>query len=159
ARQWLKATTAFAVGNRVMPAPPWDARGFDDPPAAAWETIGREVAARDRTAPLSAYVHIPFCDRKCAFCDCYALYMDPDNRRREGQYIDALLREADAWSALGPFLSDSPVTTVHFGGGTPNYTSPERFAHVLAALRQFLHVTDATEWALESTSTELTPDH
>src|SRR4051812_17895423 len=90
------------------------------PRHGAWDRIGQALTERGSEAPLSAYVHIPFCDRKCAFYDCYALFLDPSRRSRKGVYIDTLLREVEAWATL-PNLGKRPVTTIHFGGGTPNY--------------------------------------
>jgi coproporphyrinogen III oxidase-like Fe-S oxidoreductase/sulfatase maturation enzyme AslB (radical SAM superfamily) len=157
-RQWQSASKAFTIAGRTMPPPPWSGRGFEDNAERAWNAICSGIAARGEEHAVSAYVHMPFCDRKCAFCDCYALYMDPAQRQGEAQYVDALIRELAAWSRM-PTLRNRPVTTIHFGGGTPNYTSPAQFSRLLAALKDTLHITPSTELALESTTTQICPEH
>jgi oxygen-independent coproporphyrinogen-3 oxidase len=64
----------------------------------------------------------------------------------------------EVWSHL-PLLCHRPVTTVHFGGGTPNYLSPDVFKRIINQCQQCFHITPETEWALESTSSLLSDEH
>jgi oxygen-independent coproporphyrinogen-3 oxidase len=91
-------------------------------------------------APLSIYVHLPFCERLCYFCGC-TVVITGRNHQVEGGYLDLLEREID-WVAAraGP----RPVVQLHWGGGTPTYFSPERLERLGALLRErFLFAPDA----------------
>jgi anaerobilin synthase len=153
-RQWQKLPTRGSGVSRRLPQPPWALRAYDDVGAAVWERLRESSAATDPGAPLAAYVHLPFCDRKCAFCDCYAIYLPPGEQQQEQSLTDALLREIDAWASL-PDLAQRPLSTVHFGGGTANYLDAHQFGRIVEALRRRFHAVPETEWAIESTSSQL----
>ena len=80
--------------------------------------------------PLSLYVHIPWCVRKCPYCDfnSHEARGDPP----EGAYVDALL--ADLEFAL-PAIWGRKVTTVFIGGGTPSLFSAAAIDRLLAGIR------------------------
>jgi oxygen-independent coproporphyrinogen-3 oxidase len=80
--------------------------------------------------PLSLYVHLPWCVRKCPYCDfnSHALNDAVDRRR----YREALVRDLEGDLDL---LDERPIETVFFGGGTPSLFSPEEIAMLLEALR------------------------
>ncbi len=70
--------------------------------------------------------------------------------------LNALLNEIEAWKTCGS-LSKRPVTTVHFGGGTPLFLGFDRFKRLTTALRDSFNTSQETEWALETTSASLNP--
>ena len=74
--------------------------------------------------PLSLYVHLPWCIRKCPYCDfnSHALRGEVDADAQERRYVDALL--ADLEASL-PLIWGRPVVSVFFGGGTPSLFAPE----------------------------------
>ena len=78
--------------------------------------------------PLSVYIHIPFCFRKCNYCDFYSLGC---SRSVPQTYVDALLRCIAGWK--GQALWQRPAT-VYFGGGTPSLLSPAQLESLLSAL-------------------------
>ena len=80
--------------------------------------------------PLGIYVHIPFCIRKCLYCDF--LSAPSDDATRES-YVNALLAEIDAQA---PLYEGFQVHTVFFGGGTPSLLMPEQTAAILERLYQ-----------------------
>ena len=95
----------------------------------------------------AAYIHIPFCVRKCAYCDfaSYAGCLD-----RLPAYVDALLREIDlAASGLNPALR-APLGSVFLGGGTPSLLAPADLARLLDALERAFHFTSAVEITVEA---------
>jgi oxygen-independent coproporphyrinogen-3 oxidase len=97
------------------------------------------------TPPLALYVHLPWCVRKCPYCDfnSHALKSTaPD----EG-YIDALIRDFDLES---PWVRGRTIETVFFGGGTPSLFPPEAFARLLAALRERVDFLPDAEVTLEA---------
>ncbi len=156
AEEWILETagTPYPLGPRSLPPPVWAERGYDDSGAEAWRRLREILSTSQESGPISVYVHVPFCDRRCAFCDCHSLPLGPRSQDRQEEFGAALLAEMAAWAGLGA-LSRRPVTTIHFGGGTPSFLSDAIFARILEACRACLGVTPRTEWALESTSSPL----
>lgn len=152
-QQWEAVRDHPALIERTMPRPLWAQRGFTESGGEAWQRLTNRLDGLAHT-PLSCYLHVPFCDRRCAFCDCYA---QPLGRARQGEaaYVQRLVTDITAWSRL-PGIPARPVTTVHFGGGTPTALRPEYLAEIVGACCHHLNITPATEWALESTSSLLT---
>ena len=72
------------------------------------------------------------------------------------EYLEALLNEIEAWKGCGT-LAQRPVTTVHFGGGTPLFLGYRRIKRLITALQDSFNTSQETEWALETTSTSLNP--
>lgn len=95
------------------------------------------------------YVHIPFCVRKCAYCDFYSV---SDRRHLIPAYVDAVLDEAQAYTGLG-------FRTLYLGGGTPSImdgTLLETLIRGLGRLLDFSALQEATmELNPESTSADL----
>ena len=160
AEEWIleAAGTPYPLGPRTLPPPVWAERGYEDDGAEAWRRLSGMLSSSQQRGPLSVYVHVPFCDRRCAFCDCYSVPLGPRGQARQDKFAAALVAELAAWSGLGT-LALRPVTTIHFGGGTPSHLSRPVFARIVEACRARLHVTPETEWALESTSSPLADDY
>lgn len=168
---WRAARSLFDLARCSLPRPAWAGRDYEHDGEAAWRELVR-CAPRGPAEAISIYVHVPFCDRRCGFCDCYSLPLrtgaavtpGPSGSARTGAgsreqaYVESLLREMDAWCRLD-CVGDRPVTTVHFGGGTPNALRPASLARVVEECRSRFGATPATEWALESTSRLLGDDH
>ena len=91
------------------------------------------------------YVHLPFCDRICPYCDFAVVKHD---RSRATRYVDALLREI----AQSP-QSRHPVRTIFLGGGTPSALEAEQIARVLDALFRRFDVPRGVECTLEANPT------
>ena len=156
-RQWEAIRTTYRIEDRRMPSPIWAERGFEHYGTETWRQVVRHISQHANPDPISIYIHIPFCDRRCKFCDCYSLPLGNRSRQaKEEEYTHALLAEMNAWSHL---LRHRPVTTIHFGGGTPNCLSPDVFERIIHRCRLCFHITPATEWALESTSSLLSDEH
>ena len=95
--------------------------------------------------PLSLYIHIPWCVRKCPYCDFNSHEMRTALPERE--YVDALI--ADLEQVL-PRIWGRPVYTVFFGGGTPSLLSPQAVDAVLQAVRARVRLDAAAEITLEA---------
>ena len=95
--------------------------------------------------PLALYVHMPWCVRKCPYCDFNSHQLKSASPPSE--YIDALIRDFD--SEL-PGLEGRRIDTVFFGGGTPSLFRPDEFARLLAALRQRIAFATDAEITLEA---------
>ncbi len=95
--------------------------------------------------PLSIYVHIPWCVRKCPYCDFNSHEARQDIP--ESAYIDALI--SDLESAL-PSLWGRTVHTVFIGGGTPSLLAPKSIERLLSALRARVMLLPDAEITLEA---------
>ena len=102
-------------------------------------------------APRSAYLHIPFCHRRCFYCDFPVVPLGDRAGAVPGApganaiaaYLEQLAAEINA-SPGGP-----PLSTVYFGGGTPSLLEPAQVRGLLAALRQRFGIAPAAEITLE----------
>jgi len=95
--------------------------------------------------PLSLYVHLPWCVRKCPYCDFNSYTLR--ETLPEGQYIAALERDLEAQAAE---VHGRPVVSIFFGGGTPSLFAPEAIGRVLEAARRHLSVAADAEVTLEA---------
>jgi oxygen-independent coproporphyrinogen-3 oxidase len=97
------------------------------------------------TPPLSLYVHLPWCVRKCPYCDfnSYAVR----ESLPEAAYLAALERDIEA-QAID--VRGRPVISIFFGGGTPSLFSPDAIGRVLASARTHLKVLPEAEVTLEA---------
>jgi oxygen-independent coproporphyrinogen-3 oxidase len=96
--------------------------------------------------PLSLYVHLPWCLKKCPYCDFNSHEM-PVERLPQQRYIDALL--ADLEAAL-PLVWGRTVHTIFLGGGTPSLFSPDAIEQLLSAIRARVRLEAACEISLEA---------
>lgn len=95
--------------------------------------------------PLSLYIHIPWCVRKCPYCDFNSHELRSELPERD--YIAALIADLDM--AL-PSIWGRTVYTVFFGGGTPSVFRPESIAQIIAAVRARLRLLPDAEITLEA---------
>lgn len=89
-------------------------------------------------APLSLYIHVPFCRRKCAYCD-FASYPNREGEWR--QYFDTLMAEIRLWSEITDFglLSDRfDIETLYIGGGTPTLVPDQYITRLMDLVRPWL---------------------
>ncbi len=98
--------------------------------------------------PTSAYIHIPFCRRRCFYCD-FPISVIGNKQRGETSntiqtYVDWLCREIQATAPLGPALE-----TVFFGGGTPSLLSVPQLATILNAVNQQFGLKSDVEISME----------
>lgn len=92
---------------------------------------------------LGIYIHIPFCDGKCNYCDFYSFKStEPEIDR----YCDILVAQIKAWALK---LKDRLVDTVYFGGGTPSLMGTERLVVLLNAINNAFQIASDCEITLE----------
>ena len=112
--------------------------------------IGPDVYRRwledlSHQAPLSLYLHIPFCDTLCWFCGCHMSVVN--NYAPVEEYCSLLLREmALVAQTLG---RRRKVSHIHWGGGSPTMLRPHDIARLNAATREHFDVTEDAEFAVE----------
>ncbi len=97
--------------------------------------------------PLSVYIHIPWCLKKCPYCDFNSHELRKENTFSEDAYVNALIRDLE--SAL-PHIWGRQVTSVFFGGGTPSLFNAESIDRILAAVRTLLPLEPTAEITLEA---------
>ncbi|MEO8779919.1 MAG: radical SAM family heme chaperone HemW [Rhodanobacter sp.] len=100
--------------------------------------------------PLSLYIHMPWCVKKCPYCDfnSHGLRSTPPPY---AEYIDHLLADLDADRAdFAAALEDRPVLSIFFGGGTPSLFAPELIARLLDGVRQRMALSNDAEITLET---------
>ena len=85
---------------------------------------------------LGVYVHVPFCERVCPYCDFAVVAARPLTRQSESRYVDALLAEL---ALRRERFADRRVASIYLGGGTPSLLEPDSVARILASLRDALH--------------------
>ncbi|HEU4529797.1 MAG TPA: radical SAM family heme chaperone HemW, partial [Steroidobacteraceae bacterium] len=95
--------------------------------------------------PLALYVHLPWCVRKCPYCDF-------NSHAREGvlpeqRYVNALLRDLERQSAA---TGGREVISVFFGGGTPSLFTPQAIAQILQGAGRLLRMATHAEVTLEA---------
>ena len=101
--------------------------------------------------PLGVYVHLPWCLKKCPYCDFNSHAVPagdaPATHLPEARYLDAL--RADLESAL-PLVWGSKVSSIFIGGGTPSLFSPDGVARLISDLRALLPLEPGLEITLEA---------
>jgi len=101
----------------------------------------------------SAYIHIPFCQHKCDFCD-FAAFAGLDDLSEE--YSRVVVQEIN--QRLNKDPNAEKLATVFFGGGTPGYVPPQQLANIIEALRQNCGIEANAEITLETTPHTITPE-
>ena len=96
--------------------------------------------------PLSVYVHVPWCVRKCPYCDFNSHALDPD-AIPEADYLARLIEDLEQDA---PLAQGRPVHSVFFGGGTPSLLSADTIGAILEALHNRLSLADDCEITLEA---------
>ena len=96
--------------------------------------------------PLSLYIHFPWCERKCPYCD-FNSHQVKDGGFNEGRYIEALV--ADLQTEL-PNVWGRRVHTIFIGGGTPSLLSPKGLDDLLSHVRALIPIEPHAEITLEA---------
>lgn len=100
------------------------------------------------------YIHIPFCIRKCHYCDFFSKAIDDPEVRKS--YTVALLQEIAYYGKCygKDFIADS----IFFGGGTPSLMEPELINKIISALKKNFTITEDVEVTMECNPATLTPE-
>ncbi|NWF35487.1 oxygen-independent coproporphyrinogen III oxidase [Mariprofundus sp. KV] len=87
----------------------------------------------DSDAPLSLYIHIPFCNTVCYYCGCSKIVTKQYDRA--APYLELLLKEIDR---VADVMGNTrrPVTQLHFGGGTPTFMNNDQMRAIMTRLRE-----------------------
>lgn len=146
----------YDVNRWRLPLPLWAQRAYEHTGQVAWEILQNDLAEADPAKPICIYLHVPFCTRKCGFCDSYSFKLASHQTEQRQSYVDRLCYELELWSKAGN-LRQRPVSTVHLGGGTPTFIGEAALSQIVACCRENFNTSTKTEWALETTVECLTP--
>ncbi|MBE6620135.1 MAG: radical SAM family heme chaperone HemW [Ruminococcaceae bacterium] len=97
-----------------------------------------------KSKPLGLYLHVPFCRRKCLYCD-FCSFADRDAATMDA-YVACLCKEL---TGRAPQAAEHIVDTVYFGGGTPTLLSPTHFTRLLDTVRAHYRLSDDVEITVE----------
>ena len=103
--------------------------------------------------PLGLYVHIPFCIKKCNYCDFLSAPEDDATKKR---YVDALCKEIAGYKEV---TKEYELATIYFGGGTPSVLEVSHIEQLLLTIQKSFNVDmAAVEVTLEANPGTVTPD-
>ena len=95
--------------------------------------------------PLSLYLHIPFCERKCIYCDFYSI----EDLSQQREFVALLRKEIDLKLEAFPKHKGRSISTLFFGGGTPSLLSPDELASIISKLKEYFVFSPDIEFTLE----------
>lgn len=110
-----------------------------------YDKVLAESREKERPAPLSLYLHLPFCEHLCYFCACTVVISG--NHSVEESYLATIEKEISWVSSRAG--SDREVIQLHWGGGTPTYFSPERAGRLAGRLRDSFRFAPDAEVSVE----------
>ncbi len=96
------------------------------------------------------YLHIPFCKRRCVYCDFFS---STDNEWRD-RYVDALCQELGMRRA---YIGIGEVETIYVGGGTPSQLKVQELERIFSYIYKVYNISEDTEVTLEANPDDLTP--
>jgi oxygen-independent coproporphyrinogen-3 oxidase len=94
------------------------------------------------------YIHIPFCEKKCSYCDFYSV---PGRLEEVEHYVNAVLKEARSYKGLS-------FQTLYLGGGTPSLLGAEYIKKLIGGLRESLDLGGMVEATIEVNPESTTPE-
>ena len=95
------------------------------------------------TKPIGLYVHIPFCVRKCNYCDFCSFPIESISFR--DKYISALCREIEGYRGRNISLN-----SIFFGGGTPSLLTADEMSRIVSVIQKSFLILEDTEFTLEA---------
>jgi oxygen-independent coproporphyrinogen III oxidase len=126
------------------------------PPVPHWANAdaGLLISALEQSrAPLSVYVHIPFCERLCLYCGCNVV-IRKDHSAADA-YVDRLIKEIDFVEAA----HGRSTNQMHWGGGTPTYLNSSQIMRLFEALSTRFTLAGDGEFSVEIDPRVTTRDH
>ena len=102
---------------------------------------------------LGIYIHIPFCARKCSYCDFYSVAL---NDNSEYEFIESVLNEIKGYK--DKLRKGYIVDSIFFGGGTPTIIKPENLKKIIDALGTIVEIDKCCETTMEANPNTLTEE-
>ncbi|MDH7605445.1 MAG: radical SAM family heme chaperone HemW [Melioribacter sp.] len=92
----------------------------------------------------SIYIHIPYCEHKCIYCDFYSIITN----KNTGEYLKALKKEINFFA--DKYSNDRKILSIYFGGGTPSLMAPPFFYELINFISQKFHLCSDAEITIEA---------
>lgn len=93
---------------------------------------------------MELYLHIPFCVKKCAYCDFLSF---PSGQELQRQYLKRLMEDIDC---MGKEYGDIPVDTIFIGGGTPSVPESRLIVDLMEHVKRAFQISDGAEISMEA---------
>ncbi|MBX3008765.1 MAG: radical SAM family heme chaperone HemW [Melioribacteraceae bacterium] len=90
------------------------------------------------------YIHIPFCDHKCIYCDFYSII----SYENTSSYLSSLKKEIEFYSKH--YSDNRKIISIFFGGGTPSFMEPDYIREIIETVKSNFNVTDNAEITMET---------
>ena len=110
----------------------------------------RVIASHLSMKPLSLYIHVPFCTRRCSYCSFYHVEAQ---REREVRFVDALVSEI---GAAMPASDEVVLHTIFVGGGTPTVLGNDSWERIMEALAPWMPAGGPAEFTVEMNPEDVT---
>ena len=104
---------------------------------------------------MHLYIHVPFCARRCSYCD-FAISVRktvPSSR-----YADVVMTEWRHWLGAPWWQDQGPVDTIYFGGGTPSLLDPAAIGSILEAVGADRSISRTAEITIEANPEDVSPE-
>ena len=98
------------------------------------------------------YIHIPFCKRRCIYCD----FFSTTQSEKKSAYVQALCQELDMRK---DYLEGEDIETIYLGGGTPSQLTQKELEEIFSSLYNIYKVKEDAEITLEANPDDLTPEY
>ena len=121
---------------------------------AAVSAMLEGLSRQSRAGKKLVYIHVPFCEIRCLYC---SFFQKAYSSELGAAYTDMLIRELSLWKGREAQDAD-PVNAVYLGGGTPTALAPKDLSRLLAALHEFLPLSNDCEITLEGRTSDLVPE-
>lgn len=128
---------------------------MSSPNAAAARIAADERSAGPDDRPRSLYVHVPFCVRRCSYCD---FAVQATREAPTGAWLDAVTAEMRLLSAERGWSAPLRLDTVYLGGGTPSLLHAGAMAELRRRLEPYAVWGDDAEWTCEANPESFAPD-
>lgn len=122
---------------------------------AAWAIRFRARAEATQNEPIGIYVHLPFCESLCTYCACNKKITT--NHSVESRYLDAVLLEWQGYLKLFP--SRPMLGSLHLGGGTPTFFSPDNLRILLEGIFKGCTIAGKKAFGFEGHPNNTTSEH
>lgn len=98
------------------------------------------------------YIHIPFCAKRCLYCD----FFSSTDMQFKTPYIQAIIREMELRK---DYIDNEPIETIYFGGGTPSQLGKKDFEKIFDAINRIFDTSQCQEITLEANPDDMTPEY
>ena len=98
------------------------------------------------------YIHIPFCAKRCLYCD----FFSNTEMKYKASYIQAIIEEMKQRQG---YIGDEPIETIYFGGGTPSQLTATDFQQIFEAIHTLFNLSRCQEITLEANPDDMTPEY